>query len=159
MHFPRVQEFKLNPSPDSHMASVSPICMLLLDGLFRRVYKIAKIRLLASSWPPIRPPAWNCAPTGRIFMKFKHFFRKSVEKIYVSLNVTRVTGTLHKDTHRYTGCFRRNNKYLRRWEYGLILSKYVSWYKHVSKFQWVWRYSCLKLARSDQIFVCGDRWT
>jgi len=26
----------------------------------------------------------------------------------------------------------------------------------VSNFQWAWRCSCLKLARTDQIFVCGD---
>jgi len=32
----------------------------------------------------------------------------------------------------------------------------ISLYKHVSNFQWVWRYSCLKLARTDPIFVCGD---
>ena len=35
-------------------------------------------------------------------------------------------------------------------------SEYISSYKHVSNFQWVWRYSCLKLARIDLIFVCGD---
>jgi hypothetical protein len=28
----------------------------------------------------------------------------------------------------------------------------------MSNFQWVWRYSCLKLARTDPIFVCGDGW-
>jgi hypothetical protein len=31
-------------------------------------------------------------------------------------------------------------------------------YKHVSNFQCVWRYSCLKLARAVPIFVCGDEW-
>ena len=35
-------------------------------------------------------------------------------------------------------------------------SEEISLYKHVSNFQSVWRYSCLKLARTDQIFVCGD---
>jgi len=37
-------------------------------------------------------------------------------------------------------------------------SEYISSYKHVSNFQWVWKYSCLKLARTDPIFVCGDGW-
>ena len=35
-------------------------------------------------------------------------------------------------------------------------SEYVTSYKHVSNFQCVGRYSSLKLARADQIFVCGD---
>ena len=37
-------------------------------------------------------------------------------------------------------------------------SQYISSYKHVCNFQWVWRYSSLMLARTDQIFVCGDGW-
>jgi len=28
----------------------------------------------------------------------------------------------------------------------------------VSNFQWVWRYSCLKLVHTDPIFDCGDGW-
>jgi len=28
-------------------------------------------------------------------------------------------------------------------------------YKYLSNLQWVWRYSCLKLAGTDEIFVCG----
>jgi hypothetical protein len=45
----------------------------LITLIFRRVRKIAKKRLLASSGvcPPARPPAWNnSAPTGRICVKF-----------------------------------------------------------------------------------------
>ena len=34
-------------------------------------------------------------------------------------------------------------------------SEYISSYKHVSNFQWVWRYSCLKLARTDLILSVG----
>ena len=34
-------------------------------------------------------------------------------------------------------------------------SEWISSYKHVSSFQWVWRYSCLKLAGTDQIFSVG----
>jgi hypothetical protein len=36
-------------------------------------------------------------------------------------------------------------------------SEKMSSYKHVSIFQWVWRYSCLKLARTNLIF-CLWRW-
>jgi len=36
-------------------------------------------------------------------------------------------------------------------------SEKINSYKHVSKFRLVWRYSCMKLACTDQIFVCGDR--
>jgi len=35
-------------------------------------------------------------------------------------------------------------------------SEYISSYKHVFNFQLVLRYSCSKLARTDQIFVYGD---
>jgi len=35
-------------------------------------------------------------------------------------------------------------------------SEEISSYKHVSNFQWVWRYSSLNVARTDRIFVCGD---
>jgi hypothetical protein len=31
-------------------------------------------------------------------------------------------------------------------------SEQISSYKYVSNFHWVWRYSCLKLARKDTIF-------
>jgi len=31
-------------------------------------------------------------------------------------------------------------------------SEQISSLKHVSNFQWVWRYSCLKLGRTDPIF-------
>jgi len=37
-------------------------------------------------------------------------------------------------------------------------SEKISSYKHVSSFQWVWRYICLKVARTDPIFVCRDGW-
>jgi len=43
---------------------------------------------------------------------------------------------------RNTACFRRNSKYFRRWKYGLFR---VSSHKHVSNFQWVWKYSCLNV--------------
>jgi hypothetical protein len=64
--------------------------------LFRRVRKIVKNRLLASSCPSVRPSARNnSAPTVRIFMKFYIyifflFFRKSVEKIQVSLKSNKI---------------------------------------------------------------------
>ena len=48
----------------------------------------------------VRPSAWNnSGPSWRIFMKFYilRTFPKSVEKIQVSLNLTRITGTLHED--------------------------------------------------------------
>jgi len=38
-------------------------------------------------------------------------------------------------------------------------SELISSCKHVSNFQWVWRYNCLKFesgAYRFQIFVCGD---
>ena len=37
-------------------------------------------------------------------------------------------------------------------------SEQIISYKLVSSFQWVWRYSCLKLVGTDPIFVCGDGW-
>jgi hypothetical protein len=48
------------------------------------------------------PPAWNnSAPSGLIFIKFGiWFFRKSIEKIQVLLNLTRITKTLRKQTIR-----------------------------------------------------------
>jgi hypothetical protein len=44
----------------------------------------------------------NSAPTERIFVKFhiRVFFRKSVEKIQVSLNMT-IAGTLHEDLRTF----------------------------------------------------------
>jgi hypothetical protein len=55
-------------------------CVGLRQRPFRRVRKIAKI--LASSCPSIRPPAWNfSAPTGLIFMKFDIVaFFENIEK-------------------------------------------------------------------------------
>ena len=46
----------------------------------------------------VRQSVWNnSALTERIFIKFEFYFRKYVEKIKVSLNLTRITGTLHED--------------------------------------------------------------
>jgi len=46
-----------------------------------------------------RPSAWsNSAPTEGIFMKFDAiFFEKKFEKIQISFNLTRITGTVHVD--------------------------------------------------------------
>jgi hypothetical protein len=35
-------------------------------------------------------------------------------------------------------------------------SEQIISYKHVSNFQWLRKYSCLNLARTDPMFVCGD---
>jgi hypothetical protein len=63
-----------------------------------RFRHVRKNRLLASSYMPVRPPAWkNSAPTGRIFMKFDIYFSKICEKIQVSLKSDNNNGTLHED--------------------------------------------------------------
>jgi hypothetical protein len=56
----------------------------------------------------VRPSAWNDpAPSGRIFMKFcLKIFRKSIERIQVSLELTRITGTLHEDLRTFTAVSR-----------------------------------------------------
>jgi len=54
--------------------------------------------------PSVRPSTWNnSAPTGRIFMKFDilTIFRKSVEKIQVSLKSDKKTGLLYVKTNIY----------------------------------------------------------
>ena len=75
--------------------------------IFRRVRKIAKKRLLASSCmfvcPSFLPCAWNnSAPTGWIFMKFDIwvFFKHMSKKFKFHQNQTRIEGTLRED--RYT---------------------------------------------------------
>jgi hypothetical protein len=49
------------------------------------------------------PSTWNnLAATGQIFMKFDiKLFWKSAKKIQVSLNLTRITGTLHEDQNTF----------------------------------------------------------
>jgi len=61
-------------------------------------------RLTASSCPSVRLSAWNSTPTGRNFMKIEIFniFRKSVEKIQISLHRARITGTLHEDQFTFS---------------------------------------------------------
>jgi hypothetical protein len=44
--------------------------LILHIGVFKARSQNCEKRLLASSCPPVRPFAWNSAPTGRIFMKF-----------------------------------------------------------------------------------------
>ena len=58
-------------------------------GIFRRVRKIAKELMLASSCPSVlpyaRPPAWNnSAAFGRIVMEFESICRTYVETVQVS---------------------------------------------------------------------------
>ena len=64
--------------------------------LFKRVRKIAKSRLLASSCLPVRTSEWNnYTPTGRIFMKSDIrliFSWKSEGKIQVSLKSDKNNG-------------------------------------------------------------------
>jgi hypothetical protein len=63
--------------------------------LFRRVRKIAKKRLIASSCLLVHLSALsNLAPTERIFMKFDPLiiYRKSVEKIQVLLKSVKNEG-------------------------------------------------------------------
>jgi len=72
----------------AHVNTVWVMCTI-----FSRVRKIAK----SDYWlRHVCPSAWNnWAPTGRIFMKCDTF-RSYVEKIQVSLNLTRITGTLRE---------------------------------------------------------------
>ena len=71
-------------------------------GAFTELRK-ATIIFVMSDCPSVCPSAWNSyAPTGGILMKFDtgvFFFRKSVEKMQVSINLTRITGTLHGDQY------------------------------------------------------------
>jgi hypothetical protein len=66
--------------------------------VFRRVRMLRKATICFVM--SVRPPACNnSAPTGRIFIKFDilNIFRKSVEKIEVSLKSDNNNGTLHED--------------------------------------------------------------
>ena len=54
--------------------------------------------------PSVCPSTWNkSAPTGRIFTKFHLcvFFEKSVKEFEFHYNVTRITGTSHKDQYTF----------------------------------------------------------
>ena len=64
----------------------------------------ATLRSVMSACPSERLSAWNnSAHTGRILLKFNIwvFFRKSVEKILVSVKYYKKTGTLHEDKHTF----------------------------------------------------------
>jgi hypothetical protein len=76
-----------------------------LTLVFRRVSKIAKKRLLASSGLSVRlcvlPSTWNnSAPTGRIFIKFDiEDFLKICRTFKFLLNRTRINGSLRADQY------------------------------------------------------------
>jgi hypothetical protein len=71
-------------------------------GAFPKLPKAA-IGYVISVCPSHRPSAWNnWAPTGRIFMKLNVLiFRKSVEKLKVSLNSNKNNGCLLGDLYTF----------------------------------------------------------
>ena len=88
----------------SHMAG---LCLFKEQGILSFTFygAFAKLRrAIISFFMSVCPSAWNNpAPTGQILMKFDiwAFFRKSVEKILVSLKSDRKMGTLHEDVFTF----------------------------------------------------------
>ena len=79
--------------------SVKTLIVYIFLGTFAKLRKAA-ISFVMS----VRPSAWyNSPPNWRIFTKFYIwvFFRKTIEKIQVALNRTRITGTLYADQYTY----------------------------------------------------------
>jgi len=101
--------------------------------------------ILASSFlsvrPFIRPSAWNnSVPTGRIFIKFcLRIFRIPTKKIQISLYMTRITGTLHKDKHIFL--FIRSSSLLRIRKFSDIFVAKIK--THISCSLIFFRKSCL----------------
>jgi len=78
-----------------------PDCISVYFNLFSHVCKIAKSDYISLS---VCPSTWNnLAATGWIFMIFDIWIILKIcqKKIQVSLNLTRITGTLHEDQNTF----------------------------------------------------------